>query len=246
MLESKRRALIFITVSLLLATAAGFFVLKKVQEMNNELGGMTEIYVAASDIASRTLIQPDQVKKVEIPNRYVNEASHVTDVNKLINKVLIVPLEEGEIITHSMIKPVAAATNENNRLVTIPATDRINFDQLLEAQDRVDIIVSQSFEDKPLTEIFMKDVLVAGVLDKNKGIVVEVPAEVAPEIIHMQNYADSMRILKANVGKGTQPNTEEVKTEDEEKVTETKEVDAKVEQPKEAEPKTEEEQKDPS
>lgn len=206
MLESKRRAIIFILVSVLLAAAAGFFVLQKVSALNSELGGMTEVYVAADDIPSRTLIQRDQVKTVEIPNRYVNN-SHVTNVESLINKVLVVPLAADDVITKTMIKPVSNARNENNRLVMIPQSDKVNFDQQLEALDRVDIIVSHKFDGKPVTETFMKDVPVAGVLKSNKkfnGIVVEIAAKDAPQVIHMQNYADSMRVLKANVGKEEQ------------------------------------------
>ncbi|WP_210367925.1 SAF domain-containing protein [Bacillus sp. REN3] len=205
MLESKRRAIIFITISLLLATAAGFFALKKVRDLNSELGGMTKVYVAADNIPSRTLIKPNQVMTLEIPNRFVNEDSHVTDEKDFYNKVLVVPLSKNDIITKQMIKPVSNIANENNRLVAIPHSDRVSFDETLESLDRIDIIVSHDFGGKPVTEIFMEDVSVAYPLfsgKKFKGVVVEVSAENAPKIIHMENYADSMRILKANVGKG--------------------------------------------
>jgi len=230
MLESKRRAIIFLTISLLLAIGAGFFVLKKVSLLNSELGGMTKIYVAASDISSRTLIQPNQVTTMEIPNRFVKDGSHVTDVKALINKVLVVPLGEGDIITQQMIKPVSNIANEKNRLVTIPQTDRINFDGLPEPMDRVDIIVSHNFDNKPVTETFMKDVPVSAIMGTKKsfkGIVVEVPLKDAPSIIHMENYADSMRILIANVGKNDQPMEVPPKEESQNKVpvTETMAVE---------------------
>lgn len=203
MLESKRRAIIFITLSLLLAIAAGLLVLDTVKKLNSDLGGMTKIYVAASDIPSRTELNPKQLRTEEIPYRYVND-SHITDVKDLINKVLVVPITEGDIITKTMVKPVSIATNENNRLVMIPQSERVRFDHPeFEALDRVDIIVSHKFEGNPVTETFMKDVLVSSALlidGKFSGIVVEVTAEDAPKIIHMQNYADSMRLLKANVG----------------------------------------------
>ena len=60
-----------------------------------------------------------------------------------------------------MIKPVSNLQNENNRLVTMYPTANIQFDQVLVALDRVDIIVSTSSNGKRKTEIFMKDVLVA-------------------------------------------------------------------------------------
>lgn len=216
MLESKRRAIIFLTISLLLAVGAGFFVLKKVSELNAELGGMAKIYVAASDIPSRTLIEPKQVTTMEIPKKFVKDGSHVTDVKDLINKVLVVPLEEGDIITQEMIKQVSTTANEKNRLVVIPQNDRIRFDQPLEDMDRVDIVVSHNLEGKPVTETFMKDVLVSKISGKKESlnaILVEVSLEDAPRIIHMENYADSIRILKANVGKNEQPKPEQPKAE---------------------------------
>lgn len=210
MLESKRRAIIFITISLLLAGIAGFLALRKVSDLNSELGGMTKVYVAASDIPSRTLIKPEQVTTMEIPNRFVNKDSHVTDIKDFYNKVLVVPLGENDIITKQMIKPVSNIANENNRLVAIPLSEKVNFDQPLESLDRADIVVSHKFGEEPVTEMFMKDIPVAYPLkegNKFTGIVVEVSAEDAPKIIHMENYADSMRVLKANVGKDEQADT---------------------------------------
>ena len=212
MLESKRRAFIFLSISLLLAIIAGLFFLQKIKELNSELGGMTKIYVTATDIPSRTLVQPNHVKQEEIPNRYVN-SSHVTNVDDLIDMVLVVPLVEGDIITKSMLKPVSNTIDENNRLVTLMQSDRIRFDEELEGLDRIDIIISHTFDGKPVTEVFMKDVLVAGVLKSEQqftGVAVEIQADAAPKIIHMQNYADSMRILKANVGKAARAADEEV------------------------------------
>lgn len=247
MLESKRRAIIFLTLSLLLAVAAGFLFLQKVSAINSELGGMTKVYVAAGDIASRTVIQPNQVSTMEIPNRFVNEA-HITDVSELANRVSVVPLSEGELITSSMIKPVESVREEDNRIVTMTQTERVRFDERLEALDRVDIIVSHKFDGNSKTEIFMKDVLVAGEVKSDgnfSGIAVEIPTEEAPKLIHMQNYADSIRILKANVGKGTELNNAGESTENpaEEAKEEPKEAAPKKEKPKEEKP-VEEKQKE--
>lgn len=190
---------------------AGFLFLQKVKAINADLGEMTEVYVAAKEIPSRSLIQPDQVVVTEIPTRFVNE-SYITDVEDLIDKVLVVPLSEGDMITSNMIKPVSNATSENNRLVTLFQSDRLQFDQTLEALDRVDIIVSRQENNQPLTEVFMKDVPVAAVIQASNefsGVAVEISAEDAPKLIHMQNYADSLRILKANVGKEDSVNAEQ-------------------------------------
>ncbi|MBS4179502.1 Flp pilus assembly protein CpaB [Lederbergia citrea] len=203
MLESKRKAIIFFVISLLLALTSGFLVLKKVKALNNNLGTMVQIFVANEDIPSRALIRPEDIKMEEIPQKYLRDY-HITNAEELMNKVSIVPLSTGDIITKNMLKQASSVVEENNRLITLMQADRIFFDEPLEAMDRVDIIVSHRFNSKEETSVFMKDVKVARVAkekNKFKGVQLEVPLEAAPELIHMQNYADSVRIVKANVGK---------------------------------------------
>ncbi|WP_078409236.1 SAF domain-containing protein [Priestia abyssalis] len=206
MLESKRKALIFLSLSFLLAVTAGILFLVKVKDLNTDLGGRTKVYVAAADIASRTPIKPGQVRTVELPNRFVIKDFHVTDVSRLVNKVSVVPMSEGDLITENVLKPISNVQNENNRLVAIFENEKVHFDEEVGEQDRVDIIVSHTFNDQPKTEVFMKDVLVSRLPEGKDftGVAVEVSQEDAPKLIHMQNYAESIRILKANVGKEDQ------------------------------------------
>jgi Flp pilus assembly protein CpaB len=205
MLESKRKAIIFITLSILLAILAGIMFLQKVKALNTQLGDTTPVFVAKTDIPSRELIKPNQVKTIEIPNKYITD-KHIIDKDKLVNKVSIIPLSPDDIITTSMLKEASMVRDQNNRIVSVMTSEKVTFDQALTSLDRVDIIVSHKFEDKPKTELFMSDVLVSGIYTskdetKFKGVTLEVSAEDAPKFIHMQNYADSVRILKANVGK---------------------------------------------
>ncbi|WP_070120415.1 SAF domain-containing protein [Bacillus marinisedimentorum] len=211
MLESKRKAIIFLTLSFLLAAAAGLLFLQKVKDLNTELGGMTKVFVAAEDIPSRTVIEPEQLETVEIPNRFVTE-SHILEAGDLQDKVFVVPLTKGDLVTKNIVKPVSNVREADHRLVFIPQSERIHFDQELESLDRIDIIVSHTFEDNPVTELFMNDVPVAGVSKKGSsltGVAVEIPSGEAPDLIHMQNYADSIRVLKANVGKEEQQEVSE-------------------------------------
>ena len=205
MIEAKRRSAIFLLLAFVLAAATGYLVLEKVKDLNAELGGMTAIYIADGNIPSRTLITSAQVTKMDIPNKFVTE-SHILSETDLVDQVSIVPLNSGDIVTKNMIKPVSNLQNENNRLVTMYRTDKIQFDQVLAALDRVDIIVSTSSDGKRETELFMKDVLVAfaqGSDENFAGVAIEITAEDAPKLIHMQNYADHIRILKANVGQAS-------------------------------------------
>jgi pilus assembly protein CpaB len=205
MLESKRRAIIFISISLILALIAGFMFLQKVSELNNKLGGTTKVYVASEQIDSRVAIKPEDVETVDLPNKFFVDGSHIKDPKEITNKVSVVPLAEGEIITKSVLKDFAESGDPNNRLVGLFASEKISFDEELEDYDRVDIIVSHQFEGTPKTEIFMSDVFVSRISKNNKkkllGVGLEVSKEDAPKLIHMQNYADSIRVLKANVGK---------------------------------------------
>ncbi|MED2257055.1 flp pilus assembly protein CpaB [Brevibacillus parabrevis] len=204
MLESKRRAIIFLALSFLLAALAGFLFLKKIKDMNAQLGEMVEIYEANVDIPSRALIQPDQLTTRQIPKKYA-DGSYVVDKMSLKNQVTVVPLSKGDIITKNILKPANMVRDQNNRLITVYASGNIMFDQELGALDRVDIIISTTKAGQPVTEVFMKDVPVAMVAksdNKFKGVALELPFEDVPKFIHQQHYAELMRILKANVGKG--------------------------------------------
>ena len=246
MLEAKRRAAIFFILAFILATVSGYLILQKVKDLNSELGGMTEVYVAKGDIPSRTVIQENQLTVMDLPNKFVTE-SHVTDRDDLQHQVSVVPLSAGDIITKNMIKPVANLQNEDNRLVTLHRTDTVQFDQVVEALDRVDIIVSTNDDNKKETKLFMKDVLVAfsqGTGESFSGIAVEVSSAEAPELIHMQNFAEHIRILKANVGKDEQlpdPIEEASPLEEQEEVEEPEEK--KEEKPKEDENEKEDSEK---
>ncbi|PUB16766.1 Flp pilus assembly protein CpaB [Paenisporosarcina sp. OV554] len=210
MLEAKRRAAIFFILAFILAAATGYMVLQKVKDLNSDLGAMTKIYVAKADIPSRTVIQKNQITVMELPNKFVTE-SHITSFGDLESQVSVVPLSKGDMITRNMIKPASNLQNENNRLVTLHRTDKVQFDQVIEALDRVDIIVSTENKGERKTSVFMKDVVVRfsqGSGEKFAGVAVEVTAEQAPKLIHMQNYADHIRILKANVGQNSVPSEE--------------------------------------
>lgn len=202
MIEAKRRATIFLLLAFLLAAVAGYLVLEKVKQLNSELGGMVEIYIANGNIPARELINSTQLTKMEIPNKFLT-TSHITSESDIIGQVSVVPLKEGDIITTNMLKNHSNLQNKNNRLVALVRTDKIIFDQEVAALDRIDIIISEEVDGVKKTELFMKDVPVAfsqGTGENFSGIAVEVSAEEATKLIHMQNYAEYIRILKANAG----------------------------------------------
>ena len=249
MLESKRRAIIFLVLSLSLAILAGFLVLQKVKALNNDLGTVVSVYAANEDIASRQELKPSMITTKEIPKKYL-EDYHITDVSDLENKVLVVPLSKGDVISKNILKQASVVMEENNRLISVMSDERVAFDESLEAMDRVDIIVSDKLDgNKAQTKIFMKDVKVARIAKKDnqfKGVQLEIPLDKAPELIHMQNYADSVRIIKSNVGQTTPvaeeaQETEPIVTEEAKEEANSAETKAQetTEQPKSEKEKTE-------
>ncbi|MEC5424949.1 flagella basal body P-ring formation protein FlgA [Virgibacillus sp. C22-A2] len=248
MLESKRKAIIFFLIAIVLAATSGFLVLNKVQALNTNLGTMVNIYVADKAIHSRTIITPNDITTDEIPKKYKRD-DHIENVEDLINKVSLVPLSSGDVITKGMLKEASSVTEADNRLITLTKSEKVYFDESLDALDRVDIIVSNSFESEPVTEIFMKDVKVSRVARDDGefvGVLLELPLEAVPKLIHMQNYADSVRIVKANVGQmQTEENEEstEVETEVSESVEESKNDSTENNQEKQKEEENEKEDK---
>ena len=202
MLEARRRAAIFLLLAFILAAVAGYLVLEKVKQLNAELGGMIEIYVANGNIPAREPINTTQLTKMEIPQKFLT-SSHITSDSDIIGQVSVVPLKEGDIITSNMLKNHSNLLNENNRLVALIRTDKVVFDQEVSALDRIDIIVSQEIDGEKKTELLMKDVAVAyaqGTGENFAGVAVEVSVNDATKLIHIQHYADHIRVLKANAG----------------------------------------------
>ena len=202
MLEARRRAAIFLLLAFILAAVAGYLVLEKVKQLNAELGGMIEIYVANGNIPAREPINNTQLTKMEIPQKFLT-SSHITSESDIIGQVSVVPLKEGDIITSNMLKNHSNLLNENNRLVALIRTDKVVFDQEVSALDRIDIIVSREVDGEKKTELYMKDVAVAyaqGTGENFAGVAVEVSVNDATKLIHIQHYADHIRVLKANAG----------------------------------------------
>ncbi|KAB8139002.1 flp pilus assembly protein CpaB [Gracilibacillus oryzae] len=222
MFESKRRALIFITLSFILAILAGVLFYNNVNELNADLGEMSEVFVVEQNINSRERISADQITTIEIPNRYVTDA-HVLSMEQIEGQVSIIPLQEGDFVTQNILRPFTELTDEGNRLVELlEDNSKVFFDDELQHLDRVDIVVSQSFEEEPVTEVFMSDVLVQKVIssDTGQGVALEVSKQQAPELIHMQHYADNIHILKSTNGNSEVPQSETKEEVTEEAVTE--------------------------
>lgn len=203
MFESRRRALIFILLSFIMAVIGGLLFYSKLEELNQDLGEVTEIYVADGSIPSREIITESMVTTIEIPNRYLTDG-HIISIDQLDGMVSVVPLQEGDQLTLNLLRPITDLTEDGNRLVEMKEEwGNIHFDSRLENLDLVDIVISHSFEDEPVTEVFMRDVPVVRIIDNEGGygVGLEVSTQDASNLIHMQHYADRIRILKSSTGR---------------------------------------------
>lgn len=214
MQDAKRRALIFLVIALLLAAIAGFMFLQKVSAVDSRLGKVTTVYVAKKKITSREPLRPDFFEAKEVPAQFVQKST-VTNLDgiqvgnytlPIHQLVSVVPISEGELLTDNVLKLQSFLTANNKRMVTLSQSDKVRFDGSLEVNDRVDLIVSDQKNDGAETEIFMRDVPVVGVAEDDDGNVTGVGLEVsldeAKKLIHKQNFAMSIRVLKAPTEKG--------------------------------------------
>ncbi|PTX55270.1 Flp pilus assembly protein CpaB [Melghirimyces profundicolus] len=217
MQDAKRRAKIFAVLSVVLAILAGFLFLQKVNQVDASMGQTVTVYVAEQSITSREPLKKEYFAAKEIPVKYVQElGSVVTKIDNIEKMVTITPLQKGEVLTENNLKPVSGLTSSNNRMVTLAENDRVMFDGGIEANDRVDIIVSTDEGGNKTTQIFMSDVRVVGVSEDKKtkrveALGLEVPLKKARELIHAQNFAVAIRVLKApqeeDVGSQNQGNS---------------------------------------
>ena len=217
MFDTRRNALIFLTLAVILAVIAGVMFVNQVQAFNDEMGEMTAVLVAAHAIPARVPLSPSDFEERTIPTRFA-PASLVTDRGGTKGTVSVLPLAAGDVLTKNMLKPVAGSTKgEDSRQVRIMTSDRIQFDSALAPLDRVDIVVSHRLQGAAKTEVFMRDVEVANVFrmggggreapsgtsvapEELAGIAVDVTVEDGRRLIEMENYADSIRVLKAANG----------------------------------------------
>lgn len=210
MQDAKRRALLFLVLALMLSAIAGYMFIEKLNAMGAGLGEEVTIYVATKNISTREPLKPEYFEEKIVPAKYVQEST-VTDLNAIpigdtpypINSLVsVVPLSEGDLLTKSMLKPLSNLSSPDKRLVSVARSDRIGFDGPIAPNDLVDVIVSRSLGPKGnVTEVFMRNVPVVAVApDKQGGVAglgLEMTLDEATKFIHEQNFAITIRILKA-------------------------------------------------
>lgn len=239
MIDSKRKAIIFLTISFILAIVTAGVVLVQISQAQDRLGEMIEVASVKKDVPSYTEINESHIEWVKFPRANVY-SSLITDAKDLEDVITVVNLKPGDILTGNLIrKKLDIPTNE--RVVLLNATDIVLIDQKLTEGDLVDVIVSREIEKNVETKRLLSNVKVVQMggdetEDSEKdSIKISLPIADAEQLIHYQNFAKQIRVLRVNqVGDEAASNektTPIVEEKPVEKETEKKETvtDVKVE-----------------
>lgn len=207
MQSAKRRAWLLALCSMVCICLAGGLFLQKVQALDSEIGNHTSIYVAKKDLNSKQPLSVNDFERKGIPSKYVFP-NMVQDWEKdLVTSeglpwILIMPLHKGEPLLTNMVKKKTELTDPDHRLVFLGASKRVTFDQEVSMFDRVDLVLSKKVKEVPETVLFLRGIPVVAVAHKKDnsfaGIGLELPIEQATQLIHEQNFAISIRVLKAS------------------------------------------------
>lgn len=218
MIDAKRKAIILLTIAFLLAVAAAGVIVVQISNTQERLGKTVEVAAAAKDIYSNQEINiENDLKWVELPATSAYESLITKDEAKKVfeNSITVVDLDGGELITDSLVRD-RLNIPENERVVWLNATETVILDQDVTEGDFVDIVVV--FQD-PAQQVQTKRILtnipvveVDENNDKkddkeeadrknpasNNRVKVSLPITDAEMVIHHQNTAIQMRVLRVN------------------------------------------------
>ncbi len=186
-MESKKIIIIAILVGLLGMFLSFYYLRKKESAL---LYGMQlqPVLVAAKDIPPKTRLTANLIKVEKIPERYMSPKAVIVntqeDIERVINKINVVPIAAGQQISMTEIVP---ATEETGLSVNIPPNMRamivqinnIDVIDLLKPNDKVDVITIFSAQHATKGKVkvastILQDILVLGV-SKDLGEVEEDP-----------------------------------------------------------------------
>ncbi|GEN83179.1 hypothetical protein SLU01_14910 [Sporosarcina luteola] len=199
MIDSKRKAIVFLTISFILAIVTAGVVLVQISQAQDRLGEMVEVASVGTNVESYTEINPEDIEWVKFPrtNAY---SSFITDAKDLEDVISIVNLESGDILTKSLVrKKLDIPANE--RVVWLNATDIVLIDQQVAEGDLVDVIVSREIEKNVETKRLLSNVKVVQIekgIENTESIKISLPISEAEQLIHYQNFAKQIRVLRVN------------------------------------------------
>lgn len=200
MIDAKRKAIIFLTISFLLAVVTAGLILVQINEAQKKLGKTVQVAAASKNIRSYHEFGESDVTWVELPATSAYE-SFITSEKELEEAISVVNLKEGELLTDSLVrKKLDIPANE--RVVWLNATEIVLIDQQVAEGDRVDIvIVNKNESDQLETKRILENVPVVQLEEQEEGsprVKVALSIKDAEDVIHYQNAAVQIRVLRVN------------------------------------------------
>ncbi|MVP01603.1 Flp pilus assembly protein CpaB [Paenibacillus lutrae] len=220
MFETKRRALLFMTISIGMAVAAILLFSTYISNTQASLGEMVTVHVADGNIEAGKPIPDNLIATKEIPKKFMLP-SLIQSKDELKGKISMVPIPKGEVLTTTVLRD-DTILSDKYRQVILRAPIAVFDDATISALDKVDLIVTYESEDAPkaeeqphssgpsdkrITKVLFKDITVNTVGLKNNNEIVNMGVvltlEQSKSAIWGLNYAKEIRVLKSGSQKAT-------------------------------------------
>ncbi|MEH7392348.1 SAF domain-containing protein [Bacillus sp. JJ1503] len=215
MIDAKRKAIIFLTISFLLAIVAAGVILVQINQAQQKLGKTVAVATAAKDIKSYHEIKESDIEWIQMPQSSAY-SSLIRSENEFKDAISVAEVKEGELLTKALVRKKLDIPI-NDRVVWLNATKIVLIDQDVAEGDLVDIIVSEEVNGSLQTKRQFQNVSVVQVEKQNEGpskIKISLSVENAERIIHYQNSAVQIRVLlvnQASSGEKNEPDAVEQK-----------------------------------
>ncbi|WNS75990.1 SAF domain-containing protein [Bacillus sp. DTU_2020_1000418_1_SI_GHA_SEK_038] len=199
MIDAKRKAIIFLTISFLLAIVAAGVILVQINQAQQKLGKTVAVATAAKDIKSYHEIKESDIEWIQMPQSSAY-SSLITSENEFKDAISVAEVKEGELLTKALVRKKLDIPI-NDRVVWLNATKIVLIDQDVAEGDLVDIIVSEEVNGSLQTKRQFQNVSVVQVDEQEEGrsrIKISLNVENAERIIHYQNSAVQIRVLRVN------------------------------------------------
>lgn len=214
---SKRLKIVIAAVAGLLAAIIALGYLRSREQQLIAMAQPQRVVVARTDMAPGRVISADDVRLMEVPTRYV-QPGHFTDVNEVVDRIVVAGLLEGEQVTASKVafaeaEPLAAKLPPGRRGVTLAVNPVTGVAGLVRPGDSVDVVgifqLGRSAAERVTQARFLlQQVLVAaidqdtgGVQPRQEGEGLAGPGATAPQAARTVTLAlspeDSQRLVLA-------------------------------------------------
>jgi len=170
---AKRRGLMLIFLSLLMAVGAAFvannWVVAKVMPDQGADEGATYVVAAAMSIPFATKVEERHVKLVKIPEGLTPEGNYES-IETVVGRVSTTNISRGEILVaerfreHTAGSTLAALVDENMRAVTVRVDDVVGVAGFLLPGNTVDVLSSRKVPNsRAITETILRNIKVLAV-----------------------------------------------------------------------------------